>query len=121
MEVKRKEVKDDVVRNQELASYFTHCSLQRVHLRLDLMNSMGVFYKGGNFNTAANFARKLLESEPPSNHATKARHVLQTCERQLQDAKKLNYDFRNPFVVCGTTFTPIYPGQKDVSCPDSIR
>jgi hypothetical protein len=35
----------------------------------------------------------------------------------LQDAKKLNYDFRNPFVVCGATFTPIYHGQKDVSCP----
>ena len=29
----------------------------------------------------------------------------------------LNYDFRNPFVVCGETFTPIYRGQKDVSCP----
>lgn len=117
MEVKRKEVKDDAVRQQELAAYFTHCNLQKVHLRLALLNAMGVCYKGGNFNTAANFARRLLESEPPANHATKARQVLQACERQLQDAKKLNYDFRNPFVVCGATFTPIYRGQKDVSCP----
>ena len=42
MEVKRKEVKDDVVRQQELAAYFTHCNLQKFHLRLDLLNSMGV-------------------------------------------------------------------------------
>ena len=57
MEVKRKEFKDDVVRQQELAAYFTHCNLQKVHLRLALMNAMGVCYKGGNFNRAVNFAR----------------------------------------------------------------
>ena len=64
MEVKRKEVKDDVVRHQDLPAYFTHCNLQKVHLRLDLLNAMGVVYKGGNFNTATNFVRLLLESEP---------------------------------------------------------
>eukprot|EP00252_Welwitschia_mirabilis_P021041 TRINITY_DN5284_c0_g1_i1.p1 TRINITY_DN5284_c0_g1~~TRINITY_DN5284_c0_g1_i1.p1 ORF type:complete len:1221 (-),score=281.99 TRINITY_DN5284_c0_g1_i1:440-4102(-) len=117
MEVKRKELKDDPVRQQELAAYFTHCNLQKVHQRLALLNAMGVCYKGGNFSTAANFARRLLETEPPANHASKARQVLQACERQMQDAKKLNYDFRNPFVVCGATFTPIYHGQKNVSCP----
>eukprot|EP01018_Ginkgo_biloba_P037150 Gb_15817 [translate_table: standard] len=117
MEVKRKEVKDDVVRQQELAAYFTHCNIQKVHLRLALLNAMGICYKGGNFNTAANFARRLLETEPPANHATKARQVLQACERNLNDATQLNYDFRNPFVVCGSTFTPIYRGQKDISCP----
>jgi len=117
MEGKRKEVKDDVVWKQELAAYFTHCNLQKVHLRLDLLNAMGVWYKRGNFNTSVNFSRWLLESEAPTNHVTKAQQVLQACERQLQDANKLNYDFRNPFVVCGATFTPIYRGQKDVSCP----
>ena len=35
----------------------------------------------------------------------------------MQDANKLNYDFRNPFVVCGANFTPIYCGHNDVSCP----
>ena len=81
---------------------------------------MGVCYKGGNFNTSVNFARWLLESEAPTNHVTKAQQVLQACERQLQDANKLNYDFINPFVVCGATFTPIYCGQKDVSYPYCI-
>ena len=83
MEVKRKEVKDDVIRYQDLPAYFTHCNLQKVHLRLDLLNSMGVCYNGGNFNTTANFFQRLLKSEPPANHATKARQVLQACERQL--------------------------------------
>ena len=64
MEVKIKEVKDDVVRQQDLVAYFTHCNLQKVHLRLALLNVMGVCYKGGNFNTAINFARRLLESDP---------------------------------------------------------
>ncbi|XP_057816262.2 coatomer subunit alpha-1 [Cryptomeria japonica] len=117
MEVKRKEVKDNAVRQQELAAYFTHCNLQKVHLKLALLNAMGVCYKQGNFNTAANFARRLLETEPSANHATKARQVLKACEKQPQDATDLNYDFRNPFVICGATFTPIYRGQKDVSCP----
>ena len=72
MEVNRKEVKDDGVRQQELPTYFTHCNLQKFHLRLDLLNSMGVCYKGGSFNIAANFVWQLLESETPANHATKA-------------------------------------------------
>jgi coatomer protein complex subunit alpha (xenin) len=56
MQVKRKEVKDDIVQQQELAAYFNHCNLQKVHLRLALLNTMGVCYKGGNFSTTANFA-----------------------------------------------------------------
>ena len=31
--------------------------------------------------------------------------------------KTLNYDFRNPFVFFGATFTPLFRGQKYVSCP----
>ncbi|CAA7057516.1 unnamed protein product [Microthlaspi erraticum] len=34
MELKRRETKDDPVRQQELAAYFTHCELQAPHLRL---------------------------------------------------------------------------------------
>ncbi|KAL4183789.1 hypothetical protein AMTRI_Chr11g156850 [Amborella trichopoda] len=117
MEVKRKELKDDPVRQQELAAYFTHCNLQKVHLRLALMNAMGVCFKGNNYNTAANFARRLLETDPPSNQASKARQVLQICERNPKDASQLNYDFRNPFILCGLTFVPIYHGQKSVLCP----
>ncbi|KAK3002812.1 hypothetical protein RJ639_019190 [Escallonia herrerae] len=118
MELKRRELKDNPVREQELAAYFTHCNLQLPHLRLALMSAMRVCFKAGNLNTAANFARRLLETNPTAeNQAKTARQVLQAAERNMKDASQLNYDFRNPFVVCGSTYVPIYRGQKDVSCP----
>ncbi|KAL3634312.1 hypothetical protein CASFOL_021366 [Castilleja foliolosa] len=118
MELKRRELKDDPVRQQELAAYFTHCNLQLPHTRLALMNAMTVCYKAKNLSTAANFARRLLETNPSNeNQAKTARQVLQAAERNMKDVVELNYDFRNPFVVCGATYTPIYRGQKDVTCP----
>lgn len=116
MEVKRKELKDDPIRQQELAAYFTNCKLQKVHMRLVLTSAMGLCFKGGNYATAANFARMLLENSPNEAQAKKARQVVQACGDR-KDGHQLNYDFRNPFVVCGATFVPIYRGQKDVSCP----
>ncbi|XP_072959007.1 coatomer subunit alpha-1 [Typha angustifolia] len=116
IEVKRKETKDNIIRQQELAAYFTNCKLQRIHMRLVLTSAMTICFKGGNYSTAANFARMLLENSPNEAHGKKARQVLQACSDK-QDANQLNYDYRNPFVVCGATFVPIYRGQKDVSCP----
>jgi len=117
MELKRREMKDNPVRQQELAAYFTHCNLQAPHLRLALQNAMTVCFKNKNLATAANFARRLLETNPPNeNQARSARQVLAASERNMTDAAQLNYDFRNPFVVCGATYVPIYRGQKDVSC-----
>jgi len=118
MELKRREIKDDPVRQQELAAYFTHCKLQTPHLRLALQNAMTVCYKAKNLSTAANFARRLIETNPSNeNQAKTARQVLQAAEKNMKDVSQLNYDFRNPFVVCGATYVPIYRGQKDVSCP----
>ncbi|KAK9926266.1 hypothetical protein M0R45_023507 [Rubus argutus] len=118
MELKRREMKDDPVRQQELAAYFTHCNLQLPHLRLALLNAMTVCYKAKNLATAANFARRLLETNPTvESQAKLPRQVLQAAEKNMNDACQLNYDFRNPFVTCGATYVPIYRGQKDVSCP----
>jgi len=118
MELKRREIKDNPVHQQELAAYFTHCNLQMPHLRLALLNAMTVCYKAKNLATAANFARRLLETNPTiENQAKTARQVLQAAERNMTDSAQLNYDFRNPFVICGATYVPIYRGQKDVSCP----
>ncbi|OAY82192.1 coatomer subunit alpha-1 [Ananas comosus] len=116
MEVKRKELKDDLVRQQELAAYFANSKLQKIHMRLVLTSAMTICFKGGNYATAAHFARMLLEGSPNEAQAKKARQVLQACGDR-KDANQLNYDYRNPFVVCGATFVPIYRGQKDVSCP----
>ncbi|XP_042451740.1 coatomer subunit alpha-1-like [Zingiber officinale] len=116
IEVKRKEIKDNSIQQQELAAYFTNCKLQKIHMRLVLTNAMTICYKGRNYATAANFARMLLESSPTEIQAKKARQVLQLCGDK-KDANQLNYDYRNPFVVCGETYVPIYRGQKDASCP----
>ncbi|GAA0174553.1 vesicle coat protein [Lithospermum erythrorhizon] len=118
MELKRREMKDNPVRQQELAAYFTHCNLQTAHLRLALLNAMTVCYKSGNLATAGNFARRLLETNPTvENHNKTARSILQAAEKNMTDATQLNYDFRNPFVTCAATYVPIYRGQKDVTCP----
>ncbi|XP_022986447.1 coatomer subunit alpha-1-like [Cucurbita maxima] len=118
IELKRRELKDNPTRQMELAAYFTHCNLQMPHLRLALLNAMTVCYKAKNLASAANFARRLLETNPPvENQAKTARQVIQAAERNMKDSHQLNYDFRNPFVTCGATYVPIYRGQKDVSCP----
>lgn len=116
IEAKRRETQD-VVRQQELAAYFTNCKLQKIHLRLVLMSAMTTCYKAGSFSTAANFARMLLDTNPTNEtHMKRAKQVLTLCADK-QDTRQLNYDFRNPFVVCGATYVPIYRGQRDVSCP----
>ncbi|RID60734.1 hypothetical protein BRARA_F03864 [Brassica rapa] len=117
MELKRRETKDDPVRQQELAAYFTHCNLQLPHLRLALFSAMGVCYKSKNLATAYNFAKRFLETNPVESQAKTARQIVQAAERNMTDTTELNYDFRNPFVICGSTYVPIYRGQKDVSCP----
>ncbi|KAL9684682.1 hypothetical protein QQ045_022123 [Rhodiola kirilowii] len=117
MELKRSEMKDDPVRQQELAAYFTHCNLQLPHLRLVLQKAVIICFKAKNLKTAAQFARRLLETNPTIDSQVKtARQVLQAAERNMTDATELNYDFRNPFVICGATYVPIYRGQKDTSC-----
>ncbi|KAK7277259.1 hypothetical protein RIF29_18410 [Crotalaria pallida] len=118
IELKRREIKDNSARQQELAAYFTHCNLQTPHLRLALLNAMVVCFKEKNLATAYNFAKRLLETNPTiETQAKKARQVVLAAEKNMTDATQLNYDYRNPFVVCGATYVPIYRGQKDVSCP----
>nr|GEX82772.1 coatomer subunit alpha-1 [Tanacetum cinerariifolium] len=118
MELRRKELNDNPIRQQELAAYFTHCNLQLAHMRLALLNAMKLSYNARNLNTAANFARRFLETNPANeSQARTARQVLQAAEKNLTDTSELNYDFRNPFVICGATYVPIYHGQKKVLCP----
>jgi coatomer protein complex subunit alpha (xenin) len=117
IELKRKDTKDDAIRQQELAAYFTHCNIQSVHLKLSLQSAMTLAYKGKNYNTASTFCRRLLELNPSPQITAKVRQVLAACEKNPQDEARLNYDPRNPFIVCGATFTPIYRGSKDVICP----
>ncbi|KFK23046.1 hypothetical protein AALP_AAs62140U000300 [Arabis alpina] len=119
MELKRREIKDDdTTRQQELAAYFTHCNLQTPHLRLALLSAMSVCYKANNLATASSFATRFLETNPTvESHVKAASKVIHAAECNMTDETKLKYDFRNPFVICGATYVPIYMGEKYVSCP----
>jgi coatomer protein complex subunit alpha (xenin) len=117
-ELKRKEQREDEPgRAAELAAYFTHCSLQGVHLALSLRSAMTIFFKLKNFATCATFCRRLLELNPGQKIADQARQVLAACEKSPTDAVQLRYDARNPFDICSLTFTPIYRGSKSVEDP----
>ncbi|QDZ18457.1 subunit alpha of coatomer [Chloropicon primus] len=104
-------------RQAELAAYFTHFNLQPIHLTLTLRQAMSTMFKLKNFNTAAGLCHRMLELNPPPKIAQQARQVLAACEKNPTDAVEVNYDPRNPFVICSGTQTPIYRGDESVSCP----
>ncbi|WPT11984.1 Coatomer subunit alpha-1 [Picochlorum sp. SENEW3] len=117
VELKRREVKSEPSRAAELAAYFTHCNLQRVHAALSLRSAMTTFFKLKNYNSCATFCRRLLELQPDEKMATQARQVLAACEKNPVDEVQLDYDPRNPFDICSVTFSPIYKGNAFVEDP----
>ncbi|XP_069119880.1 coatomer subunit alpha-like isoform X1 [Argopecten irradians] len=123
MEQKRKDLPKATLEDQkrlcEMAAYFTHCSLQPVHMILTLRTAQNLFFKLKNFKTAASFARRLLECGPKPEIATQTRKMLAACEKTPTDAHELKYDQHNPFDICSASFTPIYRGKPVVKCPFS--
>lgn len=101
----------------EIAAYFTHCKLQPVHQILTLRTALNMFFKLKNYKTAASFARRLLELGPRPEVAQQARKILQACEVNLVDEVQLQYEEYNPFKVCGISYTPIYHGKPEETCP----
>jgi len=116
IELGRKET-NDIVRQTELAAYFTHCKLEPNILRLSLRSAMTQSFKIKNFLLAANFARRLLELEPPEEVEKAAKKVIQASEKEPSNAHPLQYNEKNPFTICAATFTPIYKGSPSLTCP----
>jgi coatomer protein complex subunit alpha (xenin) len=107
----------DAIRIAELAAYFTHCNLEPPHLQLTLRSAMAICVKLKNLQSAASFARRLVDLAPPQNVVEQAQKVLIFCEQnKFVEEKPMKYDERNPFVICGSTFTPIYKGSPLVRC-----
>ena len=121
MELFRKDLPKDGLEDQkrscELAAYFTHCSLQPVHLMLTLRTAMNLTFKLKNYRTAASFARRLLELGPKPDMAQQTRKLLQVCEKSPVDESPMDYDEHNPFSVCGKSYKPIYRGKPEIKCP----
>ena len=115
-QTRRGEFAEQPARQVELAAYLTHCNLQPLHLLISLRSAMSSAVKLRNFNTAASFCRRLLELNPKAEHKEQALKVLRKCDEERSNAVELEYDERNPFVVCTRTFRPIYRGQPMVRC-----
>jgi coatomer protein complex subunit alpha (xenin) len=112
----------DPVRATELSAYFTHCSLQPVHMLLALRSAMGTAFKHKNYIAAASFARRLLElpdmsSERNADLKLKAQKVRQKSEQIARNEHELNYDETKSFKIDCQTFFPVYAGQPSVTCP----
>jgi coatomer protein complex subunit alpha (xenin) len=58
---------NDSKRSLELASYFTHCGIQTIHLTFALKAAMVQSFKLKNFGSAMTFATKLLDLNPPQS------------------------------------------------------
>ena len=119
MELARKElsIEAEPKRVAELSAYFASCQLDPSHTARTLQSAMIFNYKIKNFATTLVFARKLLEYSPPPQTAQQARKLITLCERTPVDEVAINYDQYNPFVICGSTFTPIYRGSPSIECP----
>mmetsp|Transcript_41337 Transcript_41337/g.66408 ORF Transcript_41337/g.66408 Transcript_41337/m.66408 type:complete len:1247 (-) Transcript_41337:3304-7044(-) len=121
LELKRKET-EDLVRQAELAAYFTRCKLEGPHLVLVLNLAMTRAFKLKNFITAASFAQRLLnmpEVNAPSQATlkTKATKVLRASEQNGRNEVNLNFEENGTFDICCMSMTPIPTGTKSVKCP----
>ena len=69
LEQERRAAAGDAKRTLELAAYFTHCQLDVRHSQLALRQATKQAFKLKNFNSASQFARRLLELAPPKSVA----------------------------------------------------
>ena len=60
------------------------------------------------FQSAAGFARRLLELGPKPDVATQTRKIIAACDKNPRDTHELFYDAHNPFDICAATYVPIY-------------
>ncbi|KAJ2276488.1 hypothetical protein IW137_000194 [Coemansia sp. RSA 1287] len=114
---KEEATEDNSVRLVELAAFFTHCQLRADHEKLSLRAAMNTAYKHKCFKAAGEFAQRLLDLVPTPQIADKARKMITICDRQSRDNLAINYDARNPFVICAASHTPIHRGEPAVNCP----
>jgi len=119
-EIERKDVvtaKGPESRVLELSAYFTLCALQTKHTHLTLKSAMNAHAKSNNFGLAADFGRRLLDSSPTPAIVDHVQKVLALCEKKgYSNAININYDPRNPCVLCGKSLSPIYQGSPNVKC-----
>ncbi|KII68296.1 Coatomer subunit alpha [Thelohanellus kitauei] len=117
MEIERRSNKSDQKRVAELAAYFTNCEIRPIHSVLVHKIAMILLYKLKNYRSAYVLAKRLLEMAPSADISQQARKIIVSCEKSgLENEVELNYDEMNPFDMCCFSFTPIYRGEKKLTC-----
>ncbi|KAJ6227520.1 coatomer subunit alpha [Anaeramoeba flamelloides] len=119
LEMERKKVQNEKsqIRLLEMAAYFTHCELQQTHLTLALRSAMLLSLKIGNHINALSFAKRLLEISTIKSFSEQAKKLIPYCKKNLSNKIEIDYDERNPFVICSYSYTPIYKGSEKIQCP----
>jgi len=70
-----------------------------------------------NYGTAYHLASRLIEYELDPKEEEQAQKVLKYSEQKGRvNAVELNYDEKNPFVICAKSFTPIFFGSPSIKC-----
>ena len=79
-------------------------------LRIELQDNIGDLSVIGKcfFQSAAGFARRLLELGPKPDVASQTRKIIAACDKNPRDTHELRYDAHNPFDICASTYIPIY-------------
>ncbi|KAJ1822074.1 hypothetical protein LPJ60_002232 [Coemansia sp. RSA 2675] len=116
---------ENLTRLVELAAYFTHCGLRADHEKLTLRLAMNTAYKHKCFRAAGGLAQRLADLLPEQTVAgnrsaqqirDKALTMVSTCDLKSRDSLPIDYDARNPLVVCAASHTPILGGEATVNC-----
>ncbi|CAO1621801.1 unnamed protein product [Sympodiomycopsis kandeliae] len=96
---------EDVARSLELAALFTHAGMQPAHQQLALRMAMNESRKVGNHKMASNFAKRLLELNPPAKVEQMAQQIISVADRSPRDAITVTgYDAHERyFVICAAS------------------
>ena len=105
----------DVVRNLELAAYFTRAKLQNAHRVNALQVAMLQSFKNKNYSSASFFASELLSIVPSGAKAEQAQKIKARADTISSDAVEIDFDPYADFDICYASFTPIYKGSPSVS------
>jgi len=120
----------DIVRQLELACWFTLCGMKTEHKFLAYKSAFTLNYKANNFITASHFARQVIDLESSgivsAELLTKYRKYFQACQQKGTNAHRLQFDPQDSVQVreitgylCAGTLTRLEDSRSvaTVKCP----
>lgn len=99
---------DEVKRNLELASYFTHVKLQPSHRLNALQVAMKENFKAKNYNMASYFASEFLKIMSNGSRAEQAMKIQAKSDSIATDAIRIDFDPFEEFEICAGDLVPLY-------------